>query len=337
MKKGLWKMLATGIAAAVVGGCVEHDEGADASREIGFDVAAAESRAIIEEAGDMETFDVWGWYTSTGGASIDVFGTPDATGDSYMGVKVENTGGAWGYEGERYWVADVSYNFYAAHPAGLSGATCKNGGTFTVEEFDASRMGENAVDLMTASATNRIYTAGGNNTVGLSFRHELARVQVVVNAGQGVRVEVSGAKVYGVSTSGDFARELGTSTATGTWTSLATAVTEGNTPYISGNTELDGDGATNQATVLDLAVIPQGITDARLVLTYQRDGDETQRTTEPLRLDQNSTTWSAGSAYRYTLNVEVDAITFSGFTVDEWGYSYSGGDINIGGTTNNGN
>ena len=45
MKKGFWKMLATGIAAAVVGGCVEHDEGADASREIGFDVAAAESRA----------------------------------------------------------------------------------------------------------------------------------------------------------------------------------------------------------------------------------------------------------------------------------------------------
>lgn len=336
MKKGFWKMLATGIAAAVVGGCVEHDEGADASRKIGFDVAAAESRAIIEEAGDMETFDVWGWYTSTGGASIDVFGTPNASG-KYTGVKVENTGGAWRYEGERYWVADVSYNFYAAHPAGLSGATCTNEGTLAVEKFDASRMGEKAVDLMTASVMDRSYTAGGDNAVSLTFRHELARVQVVVNAGQGVKVNVLGAKVYGVSTSGDFARELGTSTATGTWTSLATAVTEGNTPYsFSDSTELDGDGATNQATVLDLAVIPQGITDARLVLTYQREGD-TQRTTEPLRLDQNSTTWSAGNAYRYTLNVEVDAITFSGFTVDEWGYSYSGGDINIGGTTNNGN
>ena len=302
MKKGFWKMLATGIAAAVVGGCVEHDEGADASREIGFDVAAAESRAIIEEAGEMETFDVWGWYTSTGGASIDVFGTPDATGDSYMGVKVENTGGAWGYEGERYWVADVSYNFYAAHPAGLSGATCTNEGTLAVKEFDASGMGENAVDLMTASVTNRIYRAGGNNQVGFTFHHELARVQVVVNAGQRVKVNVLGAKVYGVSTRGDFARELGTSTATGTWTSLTPAVTEEKTPYsFSGNTELDGDGATNQATVLDLAVIPQGITDARLVLTY-REGN-TQRTTEPLRLDQNSTTWSAGNAYRYTLNV----------------------------------
>lgn len=336
MKKGFWKMLATGIAAAVVGGCVEHDEGADASRKIGFDVAAAESRAIIEEAGDMETFDVWGWYTSTGGASIDVFGTPNASGE-YTGVKVENTGGAWRYEGERYWVADVSYNFYAAHPAGLSGATCTNEGRLAVKEFDASDMGEKAVDLMTASVTNRIYRAGGNNQVGFTFHHELARVQVVVNAGQGVKVEVSGAKVYGVSTRGDFARELGTPTATGAWSSLETAVTEENTPYsFSGNTELNGDGATNQATVLDLAVIPQEITDARLVLTYQREGD-TERTTEPLRLDQNSTTWSAGSAYRYTLNVEVDAITFSGFTVDEWGYSYSGGDINIGGTTNNGN
>ena len=231
----------------------------------------------------------------------------------------------------------MSYNFYAAHPAGL-GATCTNEGTLAVEKFDASRMGEKAVDLMTASVMDRSYTAGGDNAVSLTFRHELARVQVVVNAGQGVEVDVLGAKVYGVSTSGDFARKLGTSTATGTWTSLTPAVTEEDTPYrFSGKTELDGGGATNQATVLDLAVIPQEITDARLVLIYQREGDNTQQTTEPLRLDQNSTTWSAGSAYRYTLNVEVDAITFSGFTVDEWGYSYSGGDINIGGTTNNGN
>ena len=334
MKKGFWKMLATGIAAAVVGGCVEHDEGADASREIGFDVAAAESRAIIEEAGDMETFDAWGWYTSTGGASIDVFGTPDASG-KYTGVKVENTGGAWGYEGERYWVADVSYNFYAVHPAGLSGATCTNEGTLAVEEFDASGMGENAVDLMTASVTNRIYRAGGNNKVGFTFHHELARVQVVVNAGQGVKVEVSGAKVYGVSEEGTFVRRLG-SNAAAAWT-LETITNENDTRYVFvERASLDGDGTNNQVVVLDMLVIPQGITDARLVLTYQREGD-TQRTTGELRLDQNSTTWSAGSAYRYTLNVEVDAITFSGFTVDEWGYSYSGGDINIGGTTNNGN
>lgn len=335
MKKGFWKMLVTGVAAAVVGGCVEHDEGADASREIGFDVAAAESRTIIEEAGDMETFDVWGWYTSTGGASIDVFGTPNASG-AYTGVKVENTGGAWGYEGERYWVADVSYNFYAAHPAGLSGATCTNEGTLAVETFDASGMGEKAVDLMTASVTNRIYTAGGNNQVGFTFHHELARVQVVVRAGQHVKVSVSGAKVYGVSTRGDFARELGTPTATGAWSSLETAVTEGNTPYnFSGDTELDGDAANNQATVLDLIVIPQGITDARLSLTYQRGNEETR--TAELRLNQQTARWAAGMMYRYTLNVEADAITFSGFTVDDWRYSYSGGDINIGGTTGNGN
>ena len=320
-------LIIAGIAAATaLAACSTTVTGSaeDAAPSAAIRFAAAPTKAAVTSETDMAAFAVWGWYRD------DATTTPVSVFDE---TTVTPSSGQWTYDGTRYWLLGKTYNFTALHPANVANVTAGADGSITIEGFDATQ----SRDLMTASVTNRIYRAGGNNQVGFTFHHELARVQVVVNAGQRVKVDVSGAKVYGVSTSGDFARELGTSTATGPWTSLAPAVTEENTPYsFSGNTELDGDGATNQATVLDLAVIPQGITDARLVLTYQREGD-TERTTEPLRLDQNSTTWSAGSAYRYTLNVEVDAITFSGFTVDEWGYSYSGGDINIGGTTNNGN
>lgn len=328
MKQGFWTGLTVGVLAAGMAGCVESGagDGNAVPQAIDFGIAT-ESRAAIEAAADMNTFGVWGWYTSSEGDAVDVFGEP-TNGTQYEGVTVRNSG-VWTYDGARYWVDGVAYDFYAAHPAEVA-AACTREGRLEVAGFDASRTGENAVDLMTAVRTDVVHAAGSVNTVPLSFRHELARVRVVVRAEQGVKATVTDVSLYGVSTKGDFSRDLDAGT-NGTWTNLDEPVAEGSTPYeFAENVEVDGDvSGENEGQLLDLLVIPQGNGMAQLRVIYQREG-ETVASMVVLPMNQNVTSWVGDQSYQYTLIISVDAITFSGFTVDEWGVSYSGGDINIG-------
>lgn len=282
----------------------------------------AESRATINKVEDMSAFNVWGWH-SDGATTTNIF---DAT--------LVSRDAGWNYtDGVRYWQTGKTYDFYALHPSafpdGMTAAVSENG-TITVTGFDCSATGADAIDLMTASKTGIIYQANETpQPVALKFSHELAKIDVIIQAMLSVKVRIIDVKIYGISTSGNFT--LNTTNNTRIWDELQTAVSSTDTPYSNTTeTELDGDGTTNQiAAFSELLLIPQSIRTAMLSITYQRDG-ETTPTTKEIALNRQTSAWNAGNTYRYTLLIETDNITFSGFSVEQWDIRYSGGDINIG-------
>ena len=80
------------------------------------------------------------------------------------------------YQGAEYWVTGKTYNFYAIYPADVPGSEVTDAGSITITDFDCSLTGDEAVDLMTASATDvsadgMIYNSG---SVSLQFRHLLS-------------------------------------------------------------------------------------------------------------------------------------------------------------------
>jgi len=177
---------------------------------------------------------------------------------------------------------------------------------------------------MTAEETDITYNTGDpTHAVSFTFRHELARVNVVVQVDPGVTVTDLSATLSGYDGSGTLTRKKD---GTATWTETATATRSVDNINISGNTSQDLFG--------DLLLIPQSTNGITLALSMTRDNSPADYTA---RFDESLTQWSAGQPYRYVLHIQVDAITFSNFTADEWDKTPTGGDINIGGGTNQGN
>lgn len=276
------------------------------------------TRAVVNTDDDMTAgFCVWGW-----------FGSDQISNNVFDGVIVSKSSNVWTYTGgTQYWLPGNTYNFYSVYPASVENVNITSNGTISINNFDCSATGNDAVDLMTASKTGMSGDAA--EIVAFTFSHELAKIDVIIQAMLSVKVRIIDMKIYGISTSGNFT--LNTTNKTRIWNELQTAVSSSNTPYSNTTeAELDGDGTTNQiAAFSELLLIPQSIRTAMLSITYQRDG-ETTPTTKEIALNRQTSAWNAGNTYRYTLLIEADNITFSGFSVEQWDIRYSGGDINIG-------
>lgn len=266
-----------------------------------------ETRGVVNGAEDMEAFSVWGWRTPDGGGG---------TTNVFENVTVSKSGDAWTYEGTRYWIANNTYQFYAVHPTSVS-ATVSDDGTITISDFNASKTGDEAVDLMTATATG----SGDNpQPVVFNFQHELSRIIVEVRPDLGITVSNIKATLSGFKTTGTLKR---TSSGDSSWTPSETA----------DKSEAETENTEN--SLFDLLLIPQPTSDVQLKISLdRRQSDDTSstklETTLPL---SEPAQWSGGRTYRYTIRIQVDAITFSDFTVDEWGVTHTGGDINIGPST----
>lgn len=305
---------AVGLLAA---SCVQEagDElpgGAD-GRAIAFTPQATDTRALVNTAEDMKEFSVWGWYEADG-AQREVFD----------GVTVSHSAGSgWTYDTEKYWVPGHAYRFYAAYPV-TAAISCTEEGRLTVEDFDCT----GGDDLMTAASeviTPQVNVNPG--AVNLPFTHELARVSVRVRTDQGVSVVVSGASLYGFPVTGTLTRDYGNG---GEPAWERGAGTTAQSPAFSlENGPLSLQPASEEGLFDDLLLIPQeSLRGLRLSLTYRRTGEQGQ--TQELALSDYISKWEAGKAYRYVLTIKADAITFGEFTVDEWGESHAGGDINVG-------
>ena len=173
---------------------------------------------------------------------------------------------------------------------------------------------------MTAEATDM---SGDDNpqTVSFTFRHELARVQVVAQCDAGVTATLNSASLSNVNTQGTLVR---TSTSA-TWNSTFSKTLTGDSgSQIADTYNLFGG---------DLLLIPQTPTTLSVGIT-RSSGTSINETFD--LADYTTTEWVAGKTYRYTIQIEQDniAITFSNFTADEWGETHTGGDINIGESTN---
>lgn len=245
---------------------------------INFGTPQADTRAAVSSSTDMGDFSVWGGYD---GNASNVFSQ----------VTVHFPG--WTYDGgTRYWISGKTYNFYAVHPAGLD-ASVNDSGTITVNDFDCSNFGEDAVDLMTARATG--LKGSEAPTVGLKFGHELAQVKVSVES-NGATVDEM--KVYGVSYKGNF-----NSGSTPKWAVTNTA--EENTTPFSGT------------TALDMLLLPAtDLTDAKLKMTYHYGSDASDTHTQEASLTI-AEGWAAGQQYHYKASIVAGKLTIT-VTVVDW-------------------
>ena len=308
------------LLAACTTTATDDAERAAASRAIGFRTPAV-ARAVVNDATSAEftAFDVWGWKTPAAGGA--------ATQDFKRVPVTKNPSAQWNYEGTRYWQDDCTYRFYALFPSNLPHASYAADGTLTIGSYNAKA---NDDDLMAASVEN---IAGSlHQPVAFQFQHLLARVSVVVRTAQGVKATVSGASLYGIHDTGNY---NSASTAYSGWTATGEASSAANPSY----SELEGSpleiGENNEASIFaNLLTLPQNVGDLKLNIHLQRpvgNGRPDDLSGE-YDLGTTITRWSAGQHYRYVMTVEADAITFSNFTVDPWGETHTGGDINIGQT-----
>lgn len=282
------------------------DEPATDAHAISF-TPAAETRAAVDDADDMaDGFKVWGWY-----------GNPYESTDKnvFDGVTVTKGTDGWGYDGTQYWIPGMKYNFYGVYPANIG--ECIDKGIITVTNFDCSKTGEKAVDLMTATAKG---DGDSPAPVAMEFKHELCKVAVVVKAEQGVSATINSATLYGINIQGTLSG--------GSWTGLETPVGTTGFPFkLSGIKTVDSQ--TPEADLFGtLLLIPQGCQELKLDITITRYRE--QQETQTISLGTSIAQWAAAQSYRYVLTIKANAITFGDFTVDEWGVTNTGGNINIG-------
>ena len=308
-------ILATFGAALLLSACTtsvtDAADGAEESRAIGFRTPAV-ARGVIDnsDSDDFTAFDVWGWQTASDGTSTNLFPR----------VEVTRNGGAWNYEGTRYWQDGHMYNFYALFPSNLPNASYAADGTLTITDYDARQNH----DLMAAARTGM----DGSNpqAVAFTFQHLLARVTVAIRTGQGVTAKVTNSSLYGIHTQGSLDGD--------TWTVGGTTGTADNPDYTAKGELSIGEG-TQSNLFANLLLIPQNTDGLRLNLSLERTigNNQTETLQKTFDLGHSVQRLEDGQHYRFMITVEVDAITFSNFTVDEWGETHTGGDINIGSTT----
>lgn len=279
------------------------DEPTADARAITF-TPAAETRAAVtgKSLPDGSSFSVWGWYGTEGTITNNVFNRETVT----------ESGGAWTYGGgSRYWIAGKTYNFYAVYPAELptdAKADVSSDGTITVTNFDCSKTGADAVDLMTATATEITYTADQTpQPVAMEFSHLLSKVNIMATV-EGGNVTVTDITFAGMATQGDYSSQAG-------WTTHATATGR----FTSSEKVIN---ATGVDLLGDLLLIPQTVNNQfKITVNYTLDG--VVQAPKEITLPTSIAQWEAGKNYKYTLTFKGDNIIFA-VNVAAWNHSTGG-------------
>lgn len=263
---------------------------------ISFRAPQAETRAVVNGTSLPGNFLVWGGYEG------------DAT-RVFDGTTVYHS--TWDYrDGTRYWTEDKLYNFYAVYPTEVAAAVSEEG-IITIEDFDCSATGEEAVDLMTATAS-RDYDGTDNSAVGLTFQHELARVTCDVKSEKST-VTIKSVKLYGVGYKGTLTKTAGNAA---TWSDVAT-YTADDTPFKKNEEfNLNTTSGLEKDNVLDdLLLLPQVLeATAQFSLTYRYNNDTADRTaTVSFPTDSE---WTAGQHYNYTLTLKAATVTLNVAVLD---------------------
>ena len=268
------------------------DDGLQDSRAITF-TPAADTRAAVTGFKDMGDFQVWGWYGGDGTA---------APNNVFDGTVVYKDAG-WNYtDGVRYWKAGETYNFYAVYPTDVK-ANVSSEGTITVTDFDCSKTGTEAVDLMTATATGVVADnmIKGGGKVDLTFQHALARVNIIVTS-KGDAVNISDARLYGISHKGslngnewDFGEISDVNAPSFETESLSIPANDTKDYFLFGG---------------DLLLPPhKSLSDnAALSFSYQYTTGDTTSKSASIKLKTSSvTTWEKGKRYNYRINISRNA------------------------------
>lgn len=300
---------------------------ADGARPIAF-TPAAETRAAVEGTTLHADFNVWGGYDNK---ATNVFN----------GVTVQFPN--WTYTGgPQYWIPGKTYNFYGVYPTGVG--SCNNG-IITVDNFDCSKFGEEAVDLMTATATG-----DGSNPkpVAMQFKHALTRITFSAKLADGLdagySLQVKEVALW-ASNEGTMTQDMNQADSQPVWTTepyLQDGDDEGDineeyNAYLYRLTTADGalqsaSIPTGNAVLLnvkgkgDLLVIPQEMNYTRPVLainyTLSYGGSTTSPVWKVYPLKGN-TNWTPGASLNYTFTIDEDNAYFT-VSVGDWEDGNSG-------------
>lgn len=267
---------------------------------------SALTRGIVNAADDMSAFDVWGWYSPISGT-----GTARQVFDATL---VSRNGTTWTYDNIQRWQQGNSYQFYAIYPSfdaecGYESASCDQNGTFTINNFDCSKTGDEAVDLMTAVRSVGCGTDGYPGKVSMPFQHELAKVNIkaTVEGGNAIVTKIT---FSGMKTGGNY-----NSASTDRWsdTKSGSFINETRQPLDTKGVDLLGD----------MLLIPQNVNnDIKLKVEYILD-DVQQQTPKEFTLPATVEKWVAGKSYRYTITFKGNNIVFT-VNVASWNHSTGG-------------
>lgn len=293
------------LATLLMPGCTSPigsgDDPSPSTLAINFGTPQADTRAAVNSSADMGEFSVWGWYGKNGTNSYNVFDNET----------VSRSGNSWDYTGgTRYWIPGYEYNFYGVYPAGLNNVSVDNSGTITVNDFDCSKTGNEAVDLMTARATG--LNGSEAPMVGLKFGHELAQVNFQAKT-QGSKVTITSFKINGVSYAGDFSQQPSSESAQWTPKKVTNA----------------GDGIFSVTNIMienttdllsNILILPQQLETGKqqLAINFRYDGETTDRTqTIDLCIENSITEWTASQSYTYTLDLRTASLILT-VTIQDW-------------------
>ena len=270
-----------------------------------IEFSSTTTRATIEnDFPDGSSFSVWGWYINPEGARNDVF----------TKTPVTKNGNEWGYEGTQFWIQDNTYNFYAIYPVGAG--TVEQDGTIKVENFDCTGKGESAVDLMTAKKVGIIYNETSSSNVELTFKHLLAKVNVVGHS-EGGDASIESILLESVKSGGTYTK------------------TESQEEWILNNNSFSPSKADFILTSIptdifgNLLLIPQSVDGIKLTIKYSYSGIIDSDTEKPLVNEitynlPNNYSWEAGKSYRYSFTLIGDYIIFDVPQVNQWNEASGG-------------
>ena len=276
--------------------------------QIPIEFGSSVSRAAVNDKEGISSFSVWGGY--------------DGTNNLFEKTTVTKDGAYEG--GTRYWVPNKTFNFYAVHPV-IENVSVDNSGQISITGFDCSVTGNDAIDLMTASATNKSYTTGMDpQPVLLNFNHLLSHINFVGKS-MGGSATVHSVTLSGITTIANCNTSYPQD---GTITSTWSDQTSGNvSSIIEGGVELEE--LSTKSVVGDIMIIPQTLTEnSKVTITYSTDTEQNKSTEFSLNIE-NFNTWEAGKAYKYSFEITGGGyIIFNKPSVNNWNTA-TGGNVII--------
>ena len=276
---------------------------------------------VVESAGDMSEFAVWGWHTDAGATQTAIFNREriyrDATGAT-------GATAPWTYDVPRFWV-EGHYDFYAIHPypdgTDISAPAAEAEVTASCIAGQGISIVLNSpnadIDLMTATA-DRDYSSADSDAsaVAFIFDHLLAKVSIAVRTeGMGNGLVHIQSMVLNGPAEGTYTIQNGA----GAWTRTGQGTAfPGWKSGDAGGTPVPDTGIT---LLKDYMLMPGDPSAFSVTMEYVHNGTSSGPVTISL---PEAPIWHAGGSFTYTLTIKGDYIGFDRPLVNGWNDSPGG-------------
>ena len=276
---------------------------------------------VVESAGDMSEFAVWGWHTAAAGATRTAI---------FNGEKVyrDLPGSPWTYDVPRFWV-EGHYDFYALYPyeTALNQSVSASADNFNIESYDASAPDSDGSvrDLMLAVTADKEYDGLTDpGEVPFTFRHLLCMIEFVVINPSSTDTEpsVTSASLYGMYRKWDFMADKAFGTGSDVPQTIAAGWKNGSEQTSSADPYCKAESLSIPSNSVqnlfgNIMMVPQTVTDVLVFSISYQDNTGSHELTVPLST-AGVTSWSASKKYRYTLTVNTPGDAGLNITVNDW-------------------